>query len=411
MPETKKHHILFVDDESNILQGLQRMLHPMRKEWEMKFVESGAEALSLLQREPFDVVVTDMRMPGMDGVQLLSEVKRQTPEVVRIALSGYSDHQMVLKSIPLAHQFLSKPCPPQTLISTISRACALGDLIGDHSLKKLVTRFSTLPSMPTLYLQMEQVIQSEESSVDSIAKIISKDPSMTAKVLQLANSAYFGLPRAVNNPTEAVHFIGLKALEALVLSVHIFAQFQNASRFQPFLDQLWLHSQVTAGIAEVISKQEGIDKTMCGHASMAGLLHDCGKLVLADNFPDEYEQALSLAKQERIPLWQVEGNIFGVHHGSVGAYLLGLWGLPNPIIEALAFHHQPNSYPQDRFNVLTAVHVANALGQEDNTFPDQRSQVDEDYLSGLGLDGRLPEWRILLKENVGCATKAVSFTS
>jgi putative nucleotidyltransferase with HDIG domain len=408
MPETKKRHILFVDDESNILQGLQRMLHPMRKEWEMKFVEGGMEALSLLQKEPFDVIVTDMRMPGMDGIQLLSEVKQKFPEVIRVVLSGYSDHEMVMKSIPLAHQFLSKPCEPRALISTISRACALGDLLGDPSLKKLVTRFSSLPSLPTLYIQMEQAIRSEDSSIDSIAGIISQDLSMTAKVLQVVNSAYFGLPRAIRNPAEAVHFIGLKALEALILSVHIFTQFQNASRFQSFLDQLWLHSQTTARIAEVIFKWEGIDKTMSGYASMAGLLHDCGKLVLADNFPEKYEQTLSLAEQEQIPLWQAEGKIFGVHHGSVGAYLLGIWGLPNPIIEALAFHHQPSSYPQDHFNVLTAVHVANALEREDKTFPDQHSQVDEDYLSKLGMDNHLPEWQVLLKESNGHQTKSDS---
>ena len=397
MPETKKR-IIFVDDEPKILQGLERMLHPMRKEWEMKFAGSGAEALSLLQREPFDVVVTDMRMPGMDGVQLLSEVKRQVPEVIRIILSGDSDRQMVLKSVALAHQFISKPCNPQTLTSIISGALALGNLLGDHSLKKLVTRFSTLPSLPTLYLQMEQVIQSEGSSVGRIAEIISQDVSMTAKVLQLANSAYFGLPRTVNNPTEAVNFIGLKALEALILSVHIFAQFKNASRFQSFLDQLWLHSQATAGIAEAISKREGNDKTMSVYASTAGLLHDCGKLVLADNYPEKYQQALSVAKQERIPLWRAEERIFGVPHGTVGAYLLGIWGLPNPIIEALAFHHKPNSYPQDHFNVLTAVHVANALEQEDRDIEDQGSKVDEDYLSVLGLRNRLPEWRTLVKE-------------
>jgi len=397
MPETKKR-IIFVDDEPKILQGLERMLHPMRKEWEMKFAGSGAEALSLLQRESFDVVVTDMRMPGMDGVQLLSEVKRQAPEVIRIILSGDSDRQMVLKSVALAHQFISKPCNPQTLTSIISGALALGNLLGDHSLKKLVTRFSTLPSLPTLYLQMEQVIQSEGSSIGRIAEIISQDVSMTAKVLQLANSAYFGLPRTVNNPTEAVNFIGLKALEALILSVHIFAQFKNASRFQSFLDQLWLHSQATAGIAEAISKREGNDKTMSVYASTAGLLHDCGKLVLADNYPEKYQQALSVAKQERIPLWRAEERIFGVPHGTVGAYLLGIWGLPNPIIEALAFHHKPNSYPQDHFNVLTAVHVANALEQEDRDIEDQGSKVDEDYLSVLGLRNRLPEWRTLVKE-------------
>jgi len=317
-----------------------------------------------------------------------------------MVLSGFSDHQMVMKSVPLAHQFLSKPCDPQALISTISRVCVLGDSLSDPSLKKLVTRFSTLPSLPALYLQMEQAIRSEDSSIDSIAGIISQDLSMTAKVLQLANSAYFGLPRAMNNPAEAVHYIGLKAMEALILSVHIFTQFQNTSRFQSFLNRLWLHSQTVGGIAEIISRREGLDKAMGGYASMAGLLHDCGKLVLADNFPEKYEQALSQAAQEQIPLWQAEEKVFGVHHGSVGAYLLGIWGLPNPIIEALAFHHRPNSYPQDRLNVLTAIHVANVLEQE--TVPGRHCRFDEEYLSGLGLLDHLSEWHALLQERTGC---------
>lgn len=397
--QAKKHKILFVDDEPKILEGLQRMLLPMRRVWEMRFAGSGEEALSLLKREAFDIVVTDMRMPGMDGVQLLSEVRRQAPEVIRIILSGYSDQKMVMKSIPLAHQFLSKPCPPELLQSTISRALALGELLGDRSLRKLVSQASQLPSLPDLYLQIEEAIQSPDGSMDQIADIISQDVGMTAKVLHLANSAYFGLPQVISSPKEAVFYIGLKALEALVLVIHIFSQFRNITRFQPFLDRLMLHSQAVAGIAEDIAKQEGADKTVRGNASMAGLLHDCGKLTLADNFPDQYEQVLSRAEQERMPLWKAEAEMFGLHHGSVGAYLLGLWGLPSPIIEALAFHHEPRSCPQDCFNILTAVHVANVLEQEDADSTSQRSQVDEDYLAGLGLGGRLAEWRTLSGKN------------
>ena len=401
MPEIRRRKILFVDDEPKILQGLQRMLHPMRKQWEMRFAESGAEALSLFQGEPFDVVVTDMRMPGMDGAQLLSEIKRQAPEVIRIVLSGYSDRQMVLKSIPLAHQFLSKPCQPQTLISALSGAIALGDLLSDPCLRRLVAQISALPSLPALYLEMEQAIQSQDGSVDRIAEIISRDVGMTAKVLQLANSAYFGLPQTVNSPKEAVFHIGLKALEPLVLVVHIFAQFRNASHFRRFLDELLLHSQATAGIAEGICKREGGDRAMGGHASLAGMLHDCGKLILADNFPEEYERALALSGQERMPLWQAEERVFGVHHGSIGAYLLGTWGIPDPIIKALAFHHHPGSCPQDRFTVLTAVHAADALEPGNKTVGERAGLLDEGYLSAAGLRDRLPEWQALAQAVTG----------
>ena len=395
MPEIKKRKILFVDDEPHVLQGLQRMLHPMRKEWEMSFVGGGKAALALLEEQPFDVLVTDMRMPEMDGVQLLAKVKKEFSEVIRIVLSGYSDHRMVLMSVSLAHQFLVKPCDPKTLVSAISRASSLRDLLSNSALKQLVTQISSLPSLPTIYVQLEQVVHSEESSINYIAEIISRDVGMTAKVLQLANSAFFGLPRKINSPEEAVLFIGLRALQALILSAHIFSEFKNISHFNSFLNNLWLHSQATSGIAKVISQQETRDKTIHEHASTAGLLHDCGKLILADNFPDEYEQALALAGQERIPLWRAEEKIFGAHHGSIGAYLLGIWGFPSQVIEALAFHHQPNSFPQDQFNVLTAIHVANALEQEGRTFGEEEITIDEDYLSGLGLSGRLAEWRVL----------------
>jgi HD-like signal output (HDOD) protein/CheY-like chemotaxis protein len=398
MPEIKKRKIIFVDDEPKILQGLHRMFHSMRQEWEMTFVEGGAEALSFLEKGPFDVLVTDMRMPGMDGVRLLSEVQKRFPDVIRIVLSGYSDHQMVLKSVPLAHQFLAKPCDPQTIISAVSSACALNDSSGDGSLKKLVAQVTTLPSLPALYIELERLIRTDDCSINRIVEIISQDMGMMAKVLQLANSAFFGLPRKISSPSEAVLFIGLKALQAMILSAHIFAHFQNVSRFQAFIDDLWHHSQATAGIADLITSHEGFAQPNNGYASMAGLLHDCGKLILADNFPDKYEQALLQTKRGGVPIWQAEENIFGAHHGSVGAYLLGIWGLPTPMIEALAFHHHPSSFPHDHFNVLTAIHAADVLEQEERALEDQDIKFDQDYLFKLGLESRLSEWRILVKE-------------
>ena len=403
MPGSKKRNILFVDYDPQILQGLQWMLNSMRNKWEMKFVEGGAAALSLLQNEPIDIVVTDMRMPGIDGIQLLSEIKQQFSEVVRIALSGYFDKQMIMMSVSLAHQFYAKPCDPQTLISAISRVCSISDLLGDQTLKKLVTQISSLPSLPVLYVQLQQVIQDEDSSFNLVAEIISKDMGMTAKVLQLANSAFFGLPRKINSPKEAILFIGLKTLEALILSVHIFDQFKNASRFASFLNNLWLHSQATAGIARAICQREGTDRSEACYAAMAGFLHDCGKLVLADNFPDKYDQALFLSEQDRIPLYQAEEKIFGAHHGSVGGYLLGIWGLPDQMIEAVSYHHQPHFSPLDYFDVLTAVHAANALEQKEVALEEKgnKSVVNKSYLLKLGMLNRLPDWQTMVKEFKG----------
>jgi HD-like signal output (HDOD) protein len=394
---TQKYKVLFVDDDPHILQGLQRMLHYMRKDWDMNFVEGGEAGLSLLGRESVDVLVTDMKMPGMDGIKLLTEVKKHFPDVVRLVLSGYSDYQMILMSVPLAHQFLTKPCDPKTLVATVNRTCSLRDLLGDANLKKLVTEISSLPSLPTLYTELEQAINTEETSICRIAEIIGQDMAMAAKVMQIANSAFLGLPRKINNPEEAVLFIGLRSLQSLILSTHIFSQFKNGARFRTFLDNLWMHTQATAVMAKSIGQKENMDKTMHEHASTAGLLHDCGKLVLADNFPDAYEQALTIAGQEGIPLWQAEEKILGAHHGSVGAYLLGIWGLPSSIIEALAFHHHPKSFSLAKFDVLTSVHIADALEQQNGALEDTHGMIDMAYLSELGLGHHLPLWQNLAK--------------
>jgi HD-like signal output (HDOD) protein len=397
MEVTPKYKIIFVDDDPHILQGLQRMLHYMRKDWDMKFVEGGEAALSLLDQEKIDVLVTDMKMPGVDGIKLLSEVRKHFPDMVRLVLSGYSDYQMILKSVPLAHQFLTKPCDPKILVSTVNRACSLRDLLGNANLKKLATEISSLPSLPTLYTELEKAINNEETSLNRIAEIIGKDMGMAAKVMQIANSAFFGLPRKINHPEEAVLFIGLRSLQTLILSTHIFSQFKNGARFRNFLDNLWMHTQATAVMAKSIGQKETVDKKMQEHAATAGLLHDCGKLVLADNFPDEYEQAMKNAGEEGISLWEAEERIFGAHHGSVGAYLLGIWGLPNPIIEALAFHHQPKSFSLAKFDVLTAVHIADALEQENGAREAPEGMINMAYLSELGLVHHLPLWQNLAK--------------
>lgn len=401
MAETRRHKILFVDDDPHILQGLQRMLHSMRHEWEMEFVDGGEKALSLIREEPIDVLVTDMKMPGMDGIQLLTEVRKQFPQVIRIVLSGYSDYQMILMSVPLAHQFLTKPCDPKSLVSAVNRAGSLRDVLAEAGLKKLVAQVSSLPSLPTLYVELEKAVNDERTNLNNIAEIISLDMGMTAKVMQIANSAFFGLQRKVSTPEEAVLLIGIKTLQALILSTHIFSQFKNTARFRPFLEALWCHSQATAGLAKSIAKQAKGDKTTKEYASTAGLLHDCGELILADNFPDEYDRVLALTGRERMPLWQAEEKIFGAHHGSIGAYLLGIWGLPNPIIEALAFHHRPNSFLQEGFNILTAVHVADALEAENDTIENPVNGVDETYLKELSLIHHLPEWRRLAQEGKG----------
>src|ERR1700758_5310713 len=140
--------ILFVDDEPMVLDGVRRSLHAMRKDWEMSFVNSGHEALEAMAGQTFDIVVTDMRMPGMDGAQLLEEVKKRSPQSLRVILSGQSDRETILRSVNPTHQYLSKPCDGEELRTRLMRAFALKDLLENPELKGLVSKLDSLPSLP-----------------------------------------------------------------------------------------------------------------------------------------------------------------------------------------------------------------------------------------------------------------------
>lgn len=389
--------ILFVDDEPNVLEGLQRMLRPMRHEWEMAFASDGLAALALLESAPFDVVVSDMRMPRMDGPELLRVVQRRWPHVVRIALSGQSSQATLLRSVGPTHQFLAKPADAETLRGAVARSCALRDLLASESLQDLVAQMNTLPSLPGLYLRVVEELASRDASVANISAIIAQDVGMTAKVLQLVNSAFFGLTRPVSSARQAVSLLGLDTVKALVLSVHIFSQL-GATRASGFsLESLQAHSLATATLAKRITAGQDPPEGAADQAFTAGLLHDAGQLVLAANLPDRYRQIVRLAREQSLPLCAAERQVLGSTHAEVGASLLGLWGLPDPIVEAVAFHHEPGRCPVATFSPLTAVHVADALSSAaSNSQPHGASdQLDLPYLTRLGVAERLSAWQAL----------------
>lgn len=387
--------ILFVDDDPNVLQGLRRMLHPMRREWDMAFADSGAAALALLCQAPFEVMVSDMHMPQMNGVQLLTRVKERYPHIVRIILSGYADHEMILGSVGPTHQFLTKPCDTETLKAAVTRACALRDLLANEALRRLVAGIQTLPSLPPLYLEVLEVARDPNGSLKQIGKIIEQDISMTAKILQLVNSAFFGLRRQISSPVHAVSLLGLDTVQALVLSARVFKGFDQAENPALCLDDLWQHSMAVGVVAKQIVKAEGGEQRLLNDALMAGLLHDVGKLVLATNLPERYREVLTLVQAQEMTGWEAEQAVLGATHAEVGAYLLGIWGLPDALVGALAFHHCPAAYSDCTFSLLTAVHVANALVQktEAEDVPEGVTSVDLDYLVALGLSDRLAAWR------------------
>lgn len=388
--------ILFVDDEPHILEGLQNLLRKNRRKWDMTFAVGGEAALELLQTQSFDVLVSDMRMPGVNGAQLLRYAKDHHPKTVRIILSGYMEMKMALQAVPVAHQFLSKPCDAQYLENLVERACLVQALLddADGNLRQIIGRIDRLPSIPRTYHALMQALADDQVGIDDIARLLKKDMAICAKLLQVVNSAFFRLARRIVNIEEAVRYLGFIMVRNLVLTVEVFQSAQPLHGLS--LDALQDHALRVAALARRLCG----DKSQADDAFMAGLLHDIGRLIMATEIPDQMAQAQAQAAQTQIPLYQAEHQILGVSHAEIGAYLLGLWGLPYPIIEAVANHHQPQKVPQRGFDVLAAVYLANLLVQETTTpHPPGSQSIDPAYLESLGVTPtQLAEWRNLALE-------------
>ncbi len=393
--EREKLRILFVDDEPRVIAGLRRMLHKMDKDWEMRFVQDGAEALLLLEKEPFDVVVPDMRMSGVDGAKVLSETQEKHPHIVRIVLSGLASDEMVLKTAGSAHQFLMKPCEPEVIKRTINRTCALRNLLNNKTLEQIASRTDSLPSLPDLYCRLMEEIRSSECSIRRVGEIIETDPGISAKLLQLVSSAFFGLPRKVSRPSEAVMLLGLDTVKSLALTLGLFSKFHVSTLSFIPVTAIYEHSMRVGLLARKIARAEGADRTMGDEAFMAGLLHDVGKLLLAHHIPDVYKEVFELFSLERMPFFEAERAKLGATHGEVGAYLLGLWGLPDTVVEGVAFHHNLAGSLAEGFEPPAAVHAADAIdhfSSEAISTGALADSIDLKELERLGFKNRLPAW-------------------
>jgi putative nucleotidyltransferase with HDIG domain len=377
--------VLFVDDEQHVLDGLKRMLHPLRNEWTTEFARNGREALERLSASDFDVLVTDVRMPELDGIELLTEVIRIHPQIVRIVLSGTADQEMTIRSISLAHQYLMKPCDAKTIRATLVNAFTLRNMLDDPSLTRLIGRIKSLPSAPSIYLQLMKALGSEEVSAADVGAIIAQDLGMTAKILQLVNSPLFGSSRVIAGPQEAVVYLGIEIVRSLALGESMFSQFgpKNHPGFSP--EELRDHSFRVATLARHIAKALRFPPSLVADVFMGGLMHDIGKLVLGTNFPGKYQEVVDCFGDSRAVL-ETERRLFGTTHAEVGAYLLWLWGVPGSVTEIVSRHHQ-EVHPQPTCVMEPAAVVQLA----DRMVCGGESAPDAKYLAALGLPPGLLE--------------------
>jgi HD-like signal output (HDOD) protein len=387
------HRILIANADPATLAEYGRALE---KEWSVQLVDGPDAALAEMAAHPADVVVADCTLPEAgQGVELLDRIHADFPKTIRILLAGELDNERRMADVAGSHLILPKPCDIKTLKSAIQRALAIDHWLTNDSLRQLVSRLRTFPIVPSLYLEVISALKSPHVTTVEVGGIIAKDMAMMTKLLQVTNSACFGLPRKISDPVEAVGILGFETVKSMVITLKLLSQYDKVRPVYFSIDRLWRHSTEVARISRMLASAQQDDPALAESAFTAGLMHDLGKLVLASNFDEQYSGAQALARHQQIPLWEVEKQIFGASHGEIGAYLLGLWGMPLDLVEAAALHHNPSRCLAKRFTPLTAVHVANALLYEAR--PDKEgfvpAQIDGAYLAELGLSARLPHWR------------------
>jgi HD-like signal output (HDOD) protein/ActR/RegA family two-component response regulator len=386
--------ILFVDDEANVLTALKRMLHGMREEWDMRFVTGGPEALAALDECPFDVIVTDMRMPDMDGAELLDQARRRFPCVVRIILSGYSDREMILRAVPSAHQFLAKPSDAETVKNAIARSLAMHDMLAGNGLRETFYRLDALPCLPQAHGRLVELLKNPSATPEQVGRVVSLDVGMSAKILQLVNTPFFGICNHVPGAAQAVTMLGLDTLRALTLDLGLFSTHLDETQDARAQRDFQVHCLTVAHAARRIVGEMTGNLVMTDHAFTGGMLHDMGRLALAASMPQFENETLNLAQAAGLPMWRVEKDWLGSNHAEIGACLSSLWGLPQPITDVLAYHHLPSSHPSGGFPALTAVHVVNILDWEILDAGSRlHGELDMEYLETRGLVVNLPHWR------------------
>ncbi|MFO0723497.1 MAG: HDOD domain-containing protein [Myxococcota bacterium] len=322
--------VLFVDDEPRLLDGLQGLLRKRRHEWDMVFAPGGDIGKDHVDKAAFDIVVSDMRMPKVDGVALLDHVRHVRPEAVRIVLSGYSDLEATLKLVPIAHQFLSKPCDGKTLESVISRALSVKGLVPDPAMRARLGCIDRLPVAPDTLRCLQDLLRDDGVEIEPISRLIGSDVGLGAKLLQIVNSSFFGLARPCVEIDEAISYLGIDILRHLVLTSEAFG---DSTQPTPWLGSLNTEAvEIGKAAATLVGGEEAKE------AQLAGFLSDVGVLARTAIEPalilEDYEES----HRRGVPLVEVERERRTVTHAAIGAYVLGIWGLPEAVVKAVAHH-------------------------------------------------------------------------
>ncbi len=403
-----KLSVLFVDDEVNILNGLKRSLYRCRDHWDMRFATGARQALALLGQRPADMVVSDMRMPDLDGAELLSRVEGTWPGSVRVILSGFAEEETILRTAGPSHIYLAKPCEVERIIHLMERVATLRGILGAPRLREAVAGLHGLPTLPEHYTRLVTEMRREEASADSVARILAEDMAMTATILKVANSAYFSFVCRVNDIFHAVRLLGFEKVRGLALNSGLLSMMGDGGGLSPLLARLNHVALERAALIETLVRQFGGSAEMGARGFTAGMLSPLGSMMFLHLYPDTYPALLG--QGGTTPLAEAEQAAFGGTSAEIGAYLMGLWGFDDDMVEAVLYQDTPKACVYQGPGLLAYVHVARSLVPLFD--PPSRCQgaapgsagargplpLDEGYLAALGLPAGLRDWQARLPQ-------------
>lgn len=371
--------ILFVDDEQFVLEGIQRALFD--SDWEIETAMSGKDALACFEEEPFDVIVSDMRMPGMDGEKLLGEIETLYPDTVRIVLSGQADQAAALRSSFISHRWLDKPFDPDAMLNILSLIETTLKSMPSKEMRSLICSISSLPSPPRVYAQIQTLIQ-KHADMESVAKVIEEDAALATKVLQVTNSALFSRGGSTTDVQAAVVRLGTEMVSEFVL----FAETYSMASTSPLLniEKVTKESFIISKMAALVANK--VDESLVAEAKLAGLLSDLGQGALLQAFPDkaeEYMDRIGYATEKEIE--EIEMEMFGLADAQVGAYLLLMWGFSAEIFNAVLIGRQYERSISSNSTLPVIIHIARQLARGRDLRPE--------LIERFSLADDLPGWK------------------
>lgn len=392
-----KRHLLVVNSNGQVRSSFIPFCAEYGDNWCLSFCLSAEAAIDVCKNNKVDAVISDIDEANFSVLDFFADLKLLEPTILRVLFVDGSRVSKYKNSLGLINTFLIKQSSYKHLDNLLERSIVLHSILSsDESMGNVLA--SKLPSVPSVYQKLLSIINDETAGMQDVAKLIAHDAAMTTKVLQIVNSSFFGLRRSITNATDATVMLGLETIKGFVLSQQVFKSFENLDIPLSLLEELWNHSLLTAYIARHIVKIENGSQEQIDAAFTAGILHDVGKLVMLEQLPSVYKQYAQAIVKDNQDSVKVEKMIFNTNHALMGAALLDHWGMPDLLIEAVAFHHKPVWY-HNNFSIVIAVHVADCLAHEfvDNDMDSLRMNPAALRTANVLLDTR--HWREECKIN------------